>query len=293
MEVETAISALKGGKAVPGTSVPAEVWNLCTQEYASFFMPHINLNTSTHTAYPPEVTDCTLALLPKPHKPGRRPADLRPLGLQDPGSKVLATAVRAKLQEVSLEYLRGHPQYAYCPNRAIDEAIGRVTRHCSEVRERVKTAEQSVHDRRAGKQRSTCIGGIMLGVDLSRAFDCVTRAALQRAMQHAGAPAPLQQAVLALHAQCRYTVKHRGSSDSFSMQCGVRQGCTLSPYLFALLTCLIYDVVAERTSTAWAAAAMTLFADDTHLAWDIRTTQDLGFFLHSVGLLSLFLRSSG
>ena len=282
VEVETAISALKGGKAVPGTSVPAEVWNLCTQEYASFFMPHINLNTSTHTAYPPEVTDCTLALLPKPHKPGRRPADLRPLGLQDPGSKVLATAVRAKLQEVSLEYLRGHPQYAYCPNRAIDEAIGRVTRHCSEVRERVKTAEQSVHDRRAGKQRSTCIGGIMLGVDLSRAFDCVTRAALQRALQHAGAPAPLQQAVPALHAQCRYTVKHRGSSDSFSMQCGVRQGCTLSPYLFALLTCLIYDVVAERTSTAWAAAAMTLFADDTHLAWDIRTTQDLSFFLHSV-----------
>ena len=164
-EVETAISALKGGKAVPGTSVPAEVWNLCTQEYASFFMPHINLNSST------------LALLPKPHKPGRRPADLRPLGLQDPGSKVLATAVRAKLQEVSIEYLRGHPQYAYCPNRAIDEAIGRVTRHCGEVRERVKTAEQSVHDRRAGKQRSTCIGGIMLGVDLSRAFDCVTRAA--------------------------------------------------------------------------------------------------------------------
>ena len=82
---------------------------------------------------------------------------------------MLATAVRAKLQEVSIEYLRGHPQYAYCPNRAIDEAIGRVTRHCGEVRERVKTAEQSVHDRRAGKQRSTCIGGIMLGVDLSRA----------------------------------------------------------------------------------------------------------------------------
>ena len=46
----------------------------------------------------------------------------------------------------------------------------------------------------------------MLGIDLSRAFDSITRAALQRSLQHAGAPEPLQQAVLQLHEHCRYRV---------------------------------------------------------------------------------------
>ncbi|CAE7946904.1 unnamed protein product [Symbiodinium sp. KB8] len=63
------------------------------------------------------------------------------------------------------------------------------------------------------------------------------------------------EAVLVLHEQCKYT------------------GCTLSPYLFALFTCHLYDEIAQRTNTAWAQAALTLFADDTHLAWDIHSTE--------------------
>ena len=88
-EVLSAIQGLKGGKAVPDTSVPSELWQLCPGAYARFFCSIISASPQERESLPPEVTDCTLALIPKPNKPSRRPADLRPLGLQDPGSKVL------------------------------------------------------------------------------------------------------------------------------------------------------------------------------------------------------------
>ena len=63
------------------------------------------------------------------------------------------------------------------------------------------------------------------------------------------------------------------------MQVGVRHGCVLSPYLYALFTCLVFDEIAQRTSLAWATAFLTLFAD-SHLAWEISSVEDLHFFLH-------------
>ena len=69
----------------------------------------------------------------------------------------------------------------------------------------------------------------MLGIDLSRAFDEIPRWALLLALQRSGAPEALQQAVIQLHASCKYTVTHKGHTRGFPMQRGVRQGCFLSP----------------------------------------------------------------
>ena len=82
-----AIGMLKGGKAVPPSSVPTEIWLLCPAEYAAFLTPRLNPGEDGTVSYPPEASNCTLALLPKPNKTSRRPADLRPLGLQDASSK--------------------------------------------------------------------------------------------------------------------------------------------------------------------------------------------------------------
>ena len=65
------------------TSLPAEVWRHCSAELAVFLADHLNNRAVNQKFFPQEVTDCTLSLLPKPNKPGKRPADLRPLGLQD------------------------------------------------------------------------------------------------------------------------------------------------------------------------------------------------------------------
>ena len=281
-EVQAAIGGLKGGKAVPTASVPAELWKLCPTAYAQFFSELISSHPAERDCMPPEVTDCTLALIPKPHKQSRRPTDLRPLGLQDPSSKVIAIMVRDRLQASTLDYLMARPQYAYCPSKAIDDAICRVAQHCRGVRERVRNSVLTVHERREGRTTSTCQGGIMISIDLSRAFDNVPRWALQQSLEHAGATAELQHVVLELHERCKYQVTHRGHVGLFEMQKGVRQGCALSPYLYALFSCLIFDTLAARTSREWALAAMTLFADDSHLAWDIWRIEDLAFVTRCV-----------
>ena len=292
-EILAAVRNLKGGKAVPPGSVPAELWSLCREEYAAFLEPRLNPTPDSGCVYPAEATDCTLALLPKPQKTSRRPADLRPLGLQDACSKVLAHTIRVKLQEHTLAFLKSKPQYAYIPDRAIDEAIARVSQHCRTIRDALSSSVLSVHARRAGQQQARCLGGAMLGIDLSRAFDSITRLALQRSLQHAGAPEPLQQAVLQLHGHCRYRVRHKGNTDSFAMEVGVRQGCVLSPYLYALFSCLIYDEIAARTSHSWASASMTLFADDSHLSWVINDVSDLQFMMRSIQVTFEVFRAYG
>ena len=77
-------------------------------------------------------------------------------------------------------------------------------------------------------------------------------------------------------ATCRYRVMHKGYARDFPMKRG------LSPYLYAMFTCLLHDEIAECTSREWAARAATLFADDTHLSWDISAESDLRFVMHCV-----------
>ena len=69
--------------------------------------------------------------------------------------------------------------------KSIDSAILRVVRHCREIRSRLQAGALSVHARAAGAQPSNCYGGIMLGIDLSRAFDNLTRDVLQHSLVHA------------------------------------------------------------------------------------------------------------
>ena len=77
-EVQQAIGGLKNNKAVPGGSLPAEVWKLCQESFAVFLQGVLQRGVGEGHAYPQEISDCSLALLPTPGKPGKKPGDLRP-----------------------------------------------------------------------------------------------------------------------------------------------------------------------------------------------------------------------
>ena len=57
---------------------------------------------------------------------------------------------------------------------------------------------------------------------------------------------------------------HKGHSSHFPMERGVRSACSLSPYLYALFTCLLYDDIAASTCPSWAARAATLSVGKNH-----------------------------
>ena len=281
-ELLAAIGSLKGGKAVPQNSAPAELWRLCPTTFADKLMSILGAAQADSKPLPAEVTDCELKLLPKPNKPGKRPSDLRPLGLQDPSSKVVAVAARERLSAIVGSYVAQCPQFAYIKGKSIDGAIARVLSHCSRIRDKLRNTCLTVHERRSGHKVGSCIGGAMISLDLSRAFDEVPRHALDASLAYANVPADLRMLIMQLHAQCHYTVLHKGQKGQFPMRKGVRQGCALSPLLFTIYTCHLYDVLASRTSASWAKQAITMFADDTHISWDIcsKTFADFGMKLN-------------
>ena len=164
-------------------------------------------------------------------------------------------------------WLLGKPQFAYCEGRALDEAVARVFQHCRHIRQRLNTGADSVHARRAGLPSTRCLGGLMVSLDLSRAFDTVTRRALSLALEAAGVTSELRELVLDLHEQCRYSVRRGCAEGSFSMECGVRQGCVLSPLLYSIFTCWWFEQLADQTSRSWAYEFVTMYADDTMQQW--------------------------
>ena len=292
-EIQQAIGQLKNNKAVPGDSLPAEIWKLCQESFAVFLHRVLTQGVEEGHAYPREISDCSLALLPKPGKPGKQPGDLRPLGLQDPSSKIYATVLKHKITEQARDLLASRPQYAYSAGRSIDTAITRVARHCAQVRDHLQRSVVSVHDKRQGRRAMGCVGGAMIGLDLSRAFDKLPRWALQASLEHASVDSAVCRAVIAIHERCMYTIKHGPHEDRIAMKRGIRQGCSLSPSLYSIFTIWVFDQLSAITSPEWAQACITLFADDSHLAWLISSQQDLDFACHCIRRTVALFRSVG
>ena len=158
-EVEQAITALKSCKAVPSRSPIAEIWKICPGPFSRYLTQHIQYCRTQRQPLPAETTDCQLALLPKPGRPSRRPCDLRPLGLQDPSSKILACTLRDKIAPYVVPWLSDKPQFAYVPGKSIDEAILRVCQNCDRIKTTLQDAQTTVHSKRLGSRNPKCKGG--------------------------------------------------------------------------------------------------------------------------------------
>uniref|UniRef100_A0A8C9WDN1 Reverse transcriptase domain-containing protein n=1 Tax=Scleropages formosus TaxID=113540 RepID=A0A8C9WDN1_SCLFO len=72
-------------------------------------------------------------------------------------------------------------------------------------------------------------------IDLTKAFDTVSRSGLFRVLGKIGYPPKLLKLIQSFHADMQGTVRFNGStSDAFSIKSGVKQGCVLAPTLFGI-----------------------------------------------------------
>ena len=66
-------------------------------------------------------------------------------------------------------------------------------------------------------------------------------------------------------------------SPFVDMDNGVRQGCTLAPLIWALYSVFLIHQVEINLNSRWPREAITLYADDTHCAWELDSLSDLRF----------------
>jgi hypothetical protein len=77
-------------------------------------------------------------------------------------------------------------------------------------------------------------------IDLTKAFDLISRDGLFKVLQRIGCPPKLQSLIESFHSNMKGTVQFNGSSsEPFDIRSGVKQGCVLAPTLFGIFFALV------------------------------------------------------
>lgn len=189
--------------------------------------------------FPPCVLSCWkdawLAFLPKPNRIPDHPSRLRAIALMEPIGKSLAGLLKVKLQEQVLDELIAWPQFAYIPGRNTGDAIAKVLSHCRLVQHMVSLNKPSVHQRAMNRNQAAICGGLQLSIELSRAFDSISRPMLFGAFRTFQISDDLLVLLQAWRMDCHYRMQSPDGAQPVSIGRGVQQGCKLAPALWALL----------------------------------------------------------
>ncbi|CAE7616365.1 TRPT1, partial [Symbiodinium natans] len=120
-----------------------------------------------------------------------------------------------------------------------------------------------------------CAGGICFSLDLEGAFDNVPRTALATSLRRLGVSETLVQLLMQFHFEARYHCSVGVHEDHVTTTRGIKQGCTVAPYLFVAHTIAIIDTLAERLGWDWVTQLFTFYADDALAAWTLKSAEDL------------------
>ena len=190
--------------------------------------------------------------------------------------KGLAGACRDLLAPITETYLRDLPQFAYQPKRGLSDALGHVVRHVRLVRQSCQDARRTRHQIRQSQVRPPLVGGVCFALDLSQAFDMVSRRDLLDTLRAAGADSALIDLVAALHAESTYSFRAQGQEGQVVSTTGIKQGCKLAPTLFAMLTGTIFRELIALVGVQAVVDYLTGCADDLTVHREIHSMEDLG-----------------
>ncbi|CAE7840736.1 Pol [Symbiodinium sp. CCMP2592] len=275
VEIDNALCRLQPGKAMPSCNAPAALWKRFRQDLVPLLQRQFAWHLRPGVSNLPEAwTLCELVLLPKPGKPLKSPAHLRPISLLAPEAKILASIVAQRLKEPAKAYLASLPQFAYVEGRTLQQALERVLGHCAQVRGLVQGNTRNIHNKRSGRTSLSLYGGCQLSLDLTSAYDLVQWPLLRLALIDAAIPEPLIQLIMLVHHSAKLALQHCGLKQTVSLKRGLRQGCSLSPTLWAIFSGWMLKRMHDPQLLN-VHETNTSYADDQHYRWTIREGKDL------------------
>ena len=268
------IASIKPGKAVPKGAAPAASWKICAQPIAEV-LAHYCRSLPLEEHLDNGLLSADLCLIPKPGKPADKPTQLRPLGILRPDAKGLAGAAREMLAPHVVPFMKPLPQFAYLPGRGLSDAQSRVVQHLREVRQIGRSAKPSREDRKRGLGPPSLVGGITFALDLSQAFDTVSRQDILDQLQALSVEPSLVSLVHGLHHSSKYRLHAQGGYTEVETTTGIKQGCKLAPTLFSVLTGRLLHMLIDTFGLEAVQQHLTGYADDISVHKTIRSRRDL------------------
>ena len=289
-EVQQALQKLPKNKALPKHHAPAILWATFSEEVAPLVYRDLSQWCTDMTQQlPHDWSNAQVCLMTKPNKPPHTPAALRPISLLPPVAKALAHIAAQRLQPYLQPLLEKFQQFAYVRGREVHDAIERAAAHCAHARVLMSTQQRSIHKLKEGVRCAPCRGGLTLSLDISKAFDKLPRHKIAEALDFAGVDRSLKSLILEIQAQATLEFHHHDHTAKIGTSSGVRQGCGLSPALWAIYTCLILHGLHQHMLPE----QLTVFADDFLGQWIIRQARDIPLAIRAMETLISIIQEDG
>ena len=248
-------------KSLAPTYAPAPYWVMSAEAVTAFLAPFFQQWFDLRQL-PQAWSMGHLVFLPKPGRTGGRPQDLRPISLLEPtGKTIMGLAAKALYQEAAW-FLHTVPQFAYLHGRGCNDAITRVVQHCAQVRSLLQTCQYPIHASVTGSEPAELVGGLLLSLDLSRAFDEVNRSFLFASMHEIGISPAIIQLIHLIYSQTGFTFNHRSETRQIGAMKGIRQGCKCAPIMWSLFTAFLMAQLSDHCTWEHIQRYLTAFADD-------------------------------
>lgn len=215
-EIEKAIDDLPSGKA-PGPDGLNAAFYKTFKGYVSQFLLNVITEAYERKKVPLSFATSHVVLIPKSEDPEKRTlvGSYRPISLTNVDYKVYMKVLAKRLQCV-IDSLVGQHQTCGIRGRSITT---------------------NIHVARTVLECVDALGNhvAMIQLDLAKAFDRVSHDILFSILEHANLGSVIVEGVKMAYANCTTRVIVNGDlTDKLAVRSSVRQGCPLSPLLFAL-----------------------------------------------------------
>ena len=214
IEVRSAIHDMKSNKAAGADNIPAEIYKHGGPVLEQQLYLLIN-KMWTNEEIPDDLRDGLIVTIYKKKGDKADCGNYRGITLLSTAGKIIARILNKRLIPLA-ENILPESQSGFRPSRGTTDMIFAAR----QLQEKCREQNQPLY---------------IAFIDLTKAFDSVSRVTLWKILEKAGCPHKYINILKLLHDDMQATVMENGlTSEPFKVKSGVKQGCVIAPTLFSI-----------------------------------------------------------